>query len=104
MMTSVTSVDISPRADVQLGGYVGRDGLSTGSDTPLEGNIVAIVGSNNRPVVLVSVDLLYPGRALRGYLEAALPNLSPDQLFLAASHTHQAPMTDDTKPMLGKTN
>src|SRR5690606_9733626 len=27
--------------------------------------------------------------------------LPPERIFIAASHTHRAPMTDDTKPKLG---
>jgi len=52
-------------------------------------------------MVIISLDLLYPGRILRSALESALPELRPDQIFLAATHTHQAPMTDDTKALLG---
>jgi hypothetical protein len=52
-------------------------------------------------MVIISLDLLYPGRLLRRALESALPELRPEQIFLSATHTHQAPMTDDTKTLLG---
>jgi len=68
----------------------------------LEANLVVLRSDlGSEPVVIISLDLLYPGRILRSALESALPELRPDQIFLAASHTHQAPMTDDTKVMLG---
>jgi hypothetical protein len=68
----------------------------------LEANLVVLRdGPGSKPVVVISLDLLYPGRILRAAIESALPELGPEQIFLAATHTHQAPMTDDTKALLG---
>jgi len=95
-------VDITPTYPVVAGGYIdGRKPLSIVSER-LEANL-AVLRSNpgSDPIVVISLDLLYPGRILRAALEAALPDLRSDQIFLAASHTHRAPMADDTKPLLG---
>jgi hypothetical protein len=96
-----STVDITPRHPVVVGGYMGGAPLSEVAER-LEANLVVLRSdSDPEPVVIISLDLLYPGRILRSALESALPELRPDQIFLAATHTHQAPMTDDTKALLG---
>ena len=78
---------------------------ASGVSERLEANFVVLRDdADSDPIVIISVDLLYPGRVLRAALESALPELRPDQIFLTSSHTHQAPMTDDTKPALGSPN
>jgi hypothetical protein len=72
-------------------------------DDPLEANIL-ILGPNANPLVVISCDLLYIGNALRDMVEFDLQDLvRPDRLFMGASHTHRATMTDSTKPALGRT-
>lgn len=102
MEIAASCVDITPGHPVVAGGYIdGRDPLSVVSER-LEANLVVFrhaIGSD--PIAIISLDLLYPGRILRNALESAVPELRPDQLFVTASHTHRAPMADDTKSMLG---
>jgi hypothetical protein len=95
-------VDITPTHPVVAGGFIdGREPLSKISER-LEANLAVIrEDSESDPIVMISLDLLYPGRILRAALESALPGLRADQIFLTASHTHRAPMTDDTKHLLG---
>lgn len=102
MKACSVSIDISPESQVSLGaGSVGR-GAWLGVTEKVEANLLALWSENdNMPVLVVSVDLLYPGRILRATVEAAAEHLDADHIFLAASHTHQAPMTDDTKPKFG---
>jgi hypothetical protein len=98
---AASTVDITPTHPVLTGGYLDRPPLSEVAEK-LEANLVVLRGdSGSEPMVIISLDLLYPGRILRSALESALPELRPDQIFLAATHTHQAPMTDDTKVLLG---
>jgi hypothetical protein len=67
----------------------------------LEANAVVIQNGVAR-IVIVTFDLLYVGDLLRAALVQALRlHVEPDQLFLAASHTHFAPATDPTLPKLG---
>ena len=69
---------------------------------PLEVNALAIwPDAGSDPILLVTVDLLYPGPALRAAVERSADPLPPDRILLAASHTHRAPMTDATKLRLG---
>jgi hypothetical protein len=72
----------------------------------LEANVVVLRdGQWGKPLVVVSLDLLYVGSYLRDAIVAKLDNALPQaQLFLAASHTHRAPMTDPSKPALGECN
>ena len=93
-------VDITPMRPVMLAGYGVRTGAYDGVADRLEANAIVLRGAGP-PVVLVSFDLLYVGELLRGKLELALPEVPPDHLFLAASHTHFAPATDPTLPVLG---
>lgn len=51
--------------------------------------------------MLVSVDALYPGSQVRAAVESALPGVPAENIIVGASHTHAAPMLDDTKPPLG---
>lgn len=68
----------------------------------LEVNVV-VLGDHPDPIVVVTCDLLYVGDALRqAVLEALWSEVSEEQLFFAASHTHRAPMVDPTKPGLGR--
>lgn len=101
MRIAASTIDITPTSPTVLGGYMGGVSSSSVSER-LEANLVVLRNdAESDPIVIISLDLLYPGRILRSALEAALPELKPDQLFLTASHTHQAPMTDDTKLDLG---
>lgn len=93
------SVDTTPTNLVQLGGTVATR-ITDIIAEPLEANIVALRHSGEI-FVIVSLDLLYAGAIVRSALAEALSGLDDQHLFVAASHTHSAPMTDDTKPLLG---
>lgn len=96
-------VDITPQLHLELGGSSKRR-VGRRRNGKLEANIAVIWPSveGSKPLVLVSLDLLYPGRALTRGLVESLPEIPRERLFVASSHTHQAPMTDDSKPLLGK--
>lgn len=99
-----SNIDITPTSPTVLGGRIGGVS-SSGVSERLEANLVVLRNdADSDPIVVISLDLLYPGRILRAAIESALPELRPDQIFLTASHTHQAPMTDDTKLTLGTPN
>lgn len=95
------SVDISPTGSVPMG--CGPDPRATAvCRDPIEANAL-LVSSEDNAVLLISVDCLYPGPALRKRIEEELhDSLAPAQIFLAGSHTHFAPMLDPTKPDLGE--
>jgi hypothetical protein len=93
------SVDITPRAPLCLGGFKRRQKPFRRVADGLEANVLFVQREDVR-AVLVTCDLLYPGDALRAaVLEAT--GLAEPELFLAASHTHFAPMTQFGSPALG---
>jgi hypothetical protein len=70
----------------------------------LEANFLIGSGLTSK-FILISLDLLYVGAELRLRIEESLKeNFRPDQIFLCASHTHYAPMTDTAKSTFGITN
>ena len=101
MKASALSVDISPRSQVALGAAGAGASPWLGVTEPIEANLLALwAEGDDKPIVIISIDLLYPGRILRAAVEAAAEHLEADRIFLAATHTHRAPMTDDTKACL----
>ena len=95
------TLEITPAGSVTLAGTTRRV-LSSGIAEPLEANIVAIrTAPGEIPILIVTLDLLYPGRMIRNLIERSFPDIPPHNILLAASHTHRGPMTDDTKPLLG---
>ena len=95
-------VDITPSGPVTLGASGLPDTPVSAVSDPLEANIL-VLGDSGDLVVIVTFDLLYVGHDLRRMLEDRLAHVvPPTHLFLAASHTHRAPMVDSTKPSLGR--
>jgi neutral ceramidase len=99
-------VEINPTDEVYLG---------CGSESPvdasnildrLEANI-AIVWSEDKAskVAMISIDSLFLGSALvDGICTGLTGTFKKEEIFLAATHTHTAPMIDETKPRLGIRN
>ena len=100
-LISSGSVDITPRRPVMLGGFNKRTAPFTSVASRLEANVLIVRGASSR-VIVVSTDLLYPGETLRNQLvtNLGLEDRS-EELFLCASHTHSAPMTAPSIPLLG---
>ncbi len=96
---SAGSVDLTPQRPAVLGGYKNRTIPFERIADKLEGNAIRLE-SEEGTIVLVTIDALYPGRILRERLLAEC-GLAEEQLFLAASHTHFAPMTAPGLPGLG---
>lgn len=97
---SAASVDITPRTPTMLAGYLARTDISRRVNDPIEANILVLRG-DGKLVVIVSLDLLYPGQQLREAILSLGSELRSEQLFLAASHTHFAPATSYALPHLG---
>lgn len=100
-MASCASVDITPTKPVPLAGYGERTGVFEGIADPLEANVMTY-RHGGKEVTLVAADLLYCGDELRTALQERLGmTASPECLFLSASHTHSAPMTQFGTPSIG---
>ncbi len=100
MKYSVATVDISPRVPTYLG-CGGGDLVPESPNSGLEANLIMLEADRSL-VLIVSIDALYVGPKLRAFLENFLKDfLEPGDVFLAATHSHNAPMLDHTKPLLG---
>lgn len=99
MRAAATTVDLTPTRQVALG--AGTSGQAFSVADKVEANLLAFFPEEDPPMVLVSLDLLYAGPDLETAITAALPGVPRERIMIAASHTHAAPMTDRTKPLLG---
>ena len=100
-LISSGTVDITPQRPITLAGYAKRTAPFQGIADRLEANVLLVRGVSSRAVI-VTADLLYPGETLRNLLLEHLGLADKDEeLFLAASHTHFAPMTAPSMPRLG---
>jgi hypothetical protein len=101
MLIGAATIDITPDRPICLGS-ARPPGPFTAIADRLEANLLCLPSAGG-PVLLVSLDLLYPGDRLRRGLMARLGEAFADaRLFLCASHTHSAPMTCDGMPGLGE--
>lgn len=93
-------VDISPDSEVPLGA-----GNHAAPEWQIydrvEANMLALWLNEEAPLVFISIDALYPGASIREVVEQTLEDVPPENIVLGASHTHAAPMLDDSKPKLG---
>lgn len=100
---AVGNTVISPWEPVVLGASNSAGEPWGGVESDLEANMLALwAGDEEFPLVFVTLDLLYPGRFVRAAIEEAAYPIPPERITVAASHTHRAPMTDDTKIGLGR--
>jgi hypothetical protein len=96
-----TSVSIAPRVRTFLG-CGPQKSIPPSPKADLEANVLIVEDSNQNQLLIVSIDALYAGKYLRKSLEDAFSEtFHPEQIFLAASHSHNSPMLDPTKPLLG---
>lgn len=96
-------IEINPRESVFLG--CGPE-LPVEPDSildSLEANILVIWNEDkSSKAVLISVDTLFLGKEVSDRIVSGLSGIyKQEEVFLAASHTHTAPMIDETKPRLG---
>ena len=104
ILASGIAISIDPKSPQFLG--CGPKQLAAApSELTLECNILVLrhAHSCEKPIVIISLDALYAGPKLRRDILRELGgSIDSDNLVLAASHTHFAPMLDDTKPELGE--
>lgn len=105
MRFAAASMDITPSGPVHIGASGKFTDVSAGVESPLEANVLCLTDeASETTVVLVSMDLLYPGRKITEAIRQGLAHREGTYAFVAASHTHRAPMTDPDKPTLGHFN
>jgi hypothetical protein len=98
-----TTIDITPTEPVPLAGRGGRNSPFVSVSDGLEANILLMHGEVGF-VFLISIDTLFASDALKSAVQSLLPdelrNKIEDLLFIA-SHTHNGPALDPSKPVLG---
>jgi hypothetical protein len=97
-------VEINPLVKVELGcgpkGIVEADSYSN-----LEVNIILIEDQFDGRLLLISIDTLYVGPKFMELIRSEFASeFTLEEIFIASSHTHNAPMIDETKPSLGITS
>ncbi len=86
-------IDITPDKPVNMSGYAGRKGLSTGVHDPLSARAVAFE-VNGKRLVLISTDIIGFYEDVGSVIRKAIQDeckLQPSELFLCGIHTHSAP-------------
>ena len=98
---AISRIGIEPKEPVTLGASGSPRKTSEVAD-PIEA-VCAVFQSGGKRVALVSLDLLYGGDCLLSRISARLPTESALEVVgIFASHTHTAPATDASKPLLGE--
>lgn len=101
MRVAAARVDVSPTSQVVLGASDAARLPWVGTIDPIEANLLAMWSDDlTSAVLVVSIDCLYVGPRLRRLIEEA-SNLQSVRVLTFASHTHRAPMVDESKPRLG---
>ena len=104
MKIASASIDITPLVQCPLGGGERPQKVWQTLDSKLEANLI-LIQDNLGPRLLVALDLLYVGAFLtNGIREFALKYVSTENIWISASHTHNAPATDSGRPKLGKSD
>jgi neutral ceramidase len=96
------SIDITPVEPIPLAGYatLRKPTFDRVADR-LEANII-VLRNGGQTAAFVTLDLMYVGAYLRDRIVEALScQIPPERIFLASSHTHFAPPTEDSLPVLG---
>jgi hypothetical protein len=92
-------VDITPRIPVPLAGFGFRTGVFGRVETPLFARIFCFKGAGERPIILVSADLIWWGSdridGMRQRIRS-LEGLTSAVVLLHATHSHSGPQTTDS--------
>jgi hypothetical protein len=105
MQIATGSIDITPDWPVCLAGFAHRKAPIGDISSRLEANAVAFQDGNGRYVLLLSLDLLFTGAPIVNFVHEfcrTFRNIPPADIAIIASHTHYAPATDPSKPLLGE--
>ena len=93
-LAGIAQVDYSPPLGLPLMGNFRDDYAARGRHDPLCGRAVVLQDPNGRRVALLSVDICMLDRgnvALMRRHVAACTDLAPEDILIAATHTHSAP-------------
>ena len=100
LRAAAVSVDITPTGPLVMAASATPPRVARGTAERLEAQVLALLPEGQDPILIVGLDLLYAGAPLRAAVidEARVPQ---DRVWVAASHSHRAPVTFASKPLLG---
>ena len=93
------TIDITPRTPVVLASSRVKKPAARVFE-PLEANLL-LLRHRDKAFLFATLDLLYPGAAVRQALAAEMGEADAENVLVGASHTHYAPSTLDDKSALG---
>lgn len=103
MEASALYFSIAPDGEVDLGSASVEGFPWEGTREAIECNILILWPTpDGSPIIICSVDALYPGEDIRTCIQAEVSDTPPENIWVVASHTHRAPMLDRSKPKLGQ--
>ncbi len=102
LWVGVSSIDITPTQPVALDGQRHLR-ISRGVDTPLTANVLALQSRKGKDAldqaVIVSCDIVVIRKGITEMVRKKVteknPDIDPQKLFLCATHTHTAPVTEE---------
>jgi neutral ceramidase len=103
MMTGAASHILEPQLPISLAGRGGAPRICSQINDTLEVNTI-VFDDGEKSVAIVSIDTLFCCTDFKDRVLAKLYDAKIGSLFLVASHTHNAPSLDRTKPLLGQTD
>ncbi len=100
MKAFACQLDITPTRKIPLAGNENQADFAH-IESKLEANILLVHESEMK--LIVTLDLLYVGPELTHAIRRIAESyVKPENIWISASHTHNAPATDSTKPLLGR--
>ena len=96
---AVTTVDITPKQALWMGGYAARTKPAEGAVHPLNAKVLVLEDNAKQRLVIVTLDLLGITPEMRDQVEQGAQQLGipPASLLLNASHTHCGPELRDER-------
>ena len=104
LFAAAHSLDITPPRPIALAGYQTlRKAVFQRVADPLEANLLALRDEEGGTILFVSLDLMYAGSVIQQQIREQLNGqIELQNIFLSASHTHSAPPSEPSLPVLGK--
>jgi hypothetical protein len=106
LLVSSGFILINPSQDLALGCGTGRPVPSNSIHSDLEVNILFLTSEDKKNKILfLSFDTLFVGpKVTSAIIEGLKKYLTPEQIFISGTHTHNATALDETKPRMGYVN
>jgi hypothetical protein len=101
-LIGVARIDITPELPIRLSGYQGRPAEAGRAETRLFARALAIGSDREKPVVLITAELIGIGGPTSEFVASALAKRGIDRARIAvcATHVHSGPALEDAIPFM----